>query len=202
MTCYVAETIRSQLTYMYDMVCGRNYQKRLQQINAIRVIQRNCAAYLKLRNWQWWRLFTKVVTSSFLSPFFPVCTPQGCHLLLPFTFLPCLYPPRLSPPPPVHLSVPPKVVTSSSPSPFFPVCTPQGCLLLLPFTCLYPPRLSPPPPFHLSSLSVPPKVVSSSSRSPVCTPQGCHLLLPFTFLPCLYPLSILFQGNLDLENDT
>lgn len=38
----------------------RNFIKRLQQINAIRVIQRNCAAYLKLRNWQWWRLFTKV----------------------------------------------------------------------------------------------------------------------------------------------
>lgn len=26
----------------------------------MKVIQRNCAAYLKLRNWQWWRLFTKV----------------------------------------------------------------------------------------------------------------------------------------------
>ncbi|XP_065222996.1 myosin heavy chain, non-muscle [Planococcus citri] len=38
----------------------RNYQKRLQQLNAIRVIQRNCSAYLKLRNWQWWRLYTKV----------------------------------------------------------------------------------------------------------------------------------------------
>ncbi|XP_055339641.1 myosin heavy chain, non-muscle-like isoform X2 [Paramacrobiotus metropolitanus] len=38
----------------------KNYQKRLQQLNAIRVIQRNCAAYLKLRNWEWWRLFTKV----------------------------------------------------------------------------------------------------------------------------------------------
>jgi len=38
----------------------RNFQKRLQQLSAIRIIQRNCAAYLKLRNWQWWRLFTKV----------------------------------------------------------------------------------------------------------------------------------------------
>ncbi|KAF6200920.1 hypothetical protein GE061_005367 [Apolygus lucorum] len=38
----------------------RNYQKRLQQLNAIRIIQRNCSAYLKLRNWQWWRLYTKV----------------------------------------------------------------------------------------------------------------------------------------------
>ncbi|KAK7113791.1 hypothetical protein V1264_013012 [Littorina saxatilis] len=42
------------------IIARRNYHKRLQQINAIRVIQRNCAAYLKLRNWQWWRLFTKV----------------------------------------------------------------------------------------------------------------------------------------------
>lgn len=36
------------------------FQKRVQQLNAIRIIQRNCAAYLKLRNWQWWRLYTKV----------------------------------------------------------------------------------------------------------------------------------------------
>ncbi|XP_023930461.1 myosin-10-like [Lingula anatina] len=42
------------------LLARRNYQKRLQQLSAIRVIQRNCAAYLKLRNWQWWRLFTKV----------------------------------------------------------------------------------------------------------------------------------------------
>ncbi|KAL3876696.1 hypothetical protein ACJMK2_034499 [Sinanodonta woodiana] len=41
-------------------IARRNYQKRLQQLSAIRVIQRNCAAYLKLRNWAWWRLFTKV----------------------------------------------------------------------------------------------------------------------------------------------
>lgn len=26
----------------------------------MKVIQRNCACYLRLRNWQWWRLFTKV----------------------------------------------------------------------------------------------------------------------------------------------
>ena len=38
----------------------RNYVKRIQQLNAIRILQRNCAAYLKLRNWQWWRLYTKV----------------------------------------------------------------------------------------------------------------------------------------------
>jgi myosin heavy subunit len=39
---------------------NRNFHKRTQQLNAIRIIQRNCAAYLKLRNWQWWRLYTKV----------------------------------------------------------------------------------------------------------------------------------------------
>ncbi|CAI5456207.1 unnamed protein product [Caenorhabditis angaria] len=38
----------------------RLYMKRMQQSSAIRVIQRNGLAYLKLRNWQWWRLFTKV----------------------------------------------------------------------------------------------------------------------------------------------
>ncbi|XP_061893023.1 myosin-9-like isoform X2 [Entelurus aequoreus] len=38
----------------------RAFAKRQQQLTAMKVIQRNCAAYLKLRNWQWWRLFTKV----------------------------------------------------------------------------------------------------------------------------------------------
>ncbi|KFD61976.1 hypothetical protein M514_05674 [Trichuris suis] len=42
------------------LLARRNYQKRVQQYNAIRVIQRNGLAYLKLRHWQWWRLFTKV----------------------------------------------------------------------------------------------------------------------------------------------
>merc|ERR1719295_1887776 len=42
------------------LLARRNYLKRVQQLNAIRILQRNCAAYLKLRNWQWWRLYTKV----------------------------------------------------------------------------------------------------------------------------------------------
>lgn len=45
----------------------RLYQKRMQQSNAIRVLQRNGLAWLKLRNWQWWRLFTKVNISIFPS---------------------------------------------------------------------------------------------------------------------------------------
>ncbi|KAL1005922.1 hypothetical protein UPYG_G00065670 [Umbra pygmaea] len=36
------------------------FAKKQQQLSALRVLQRNCAAYLKLRHWQWWRLFTKV----------------------------------------------------------------------------------------------------------------------------------------------
>uniref|UniRef100_A0A8D2D9K2 Myosin-9 n=1 Tax=Sciurus vulgaris TaxID=55149 RepID=A0A8D2D9K2_SCIVU len=39
---------------------ARKFAKRQQQLTAMKVLQRNCAAYLKLRNWQWWRLFTKV----------------------------------------------------------------------------------------------------------------------------------------------
>jgi myosin heavy subunit len=46
--------------YCKGCMARRSYQRRIQQLNAIRIIQRNCAAYLKLRNWQWWRLFTKV----------------------------------------------------------------------------------------------------------------------------------------------
>lgn len=38
----------------------RKYQKLLEQSRAIRVLQSNVRAYLKLRNWPWWRLFTKV----------------------------------------------------------------------------------------------------------------------------------------------
>jgi myosin protein heavy chain len=41
-------------------VSYRKVQRLAQQLNAIRIIQRNCSAYLKLRHWPWWRLFTKV----------------------------------------------------------------------------------------------------------------------------------------------
>ena len=37
-----------------------NFKKLIQQHKAIQVLQRNGKCYLKLRNWQWWRLFTKV----------------------------------------------------------------------------------------------------------------------------------------------
>lgn len=38
----------------------RAKEQRIQNIQASKIIQRNCDAYLKLRNWPWWRLFTKV----------------------------------------------------------------------------------------------------------------------------------------------
>ena len=55
----------------------RLYQKRMQQSNAIRVLQRNGLAWLKLRNWQWWRLFTKVLVQDMFAEYvfvkFAVC---------------------------------------------------------------------------------------------------------------------------------
>ncbi|VDD97395.1 unnamed protein product [Enterobius vermicularis] len=47
----------------------RLYQKRMQQSNAIRVLQRNGLAWLKLRNWQWWRLFTKVLVQDMFAEY-------------------------------------------------------------------------------------------------------------------------------------
>ncbi|XP_076345264.1 uncharacterized protein LOC143244459 isoform X1 [Tachypleus tridentatus] len=41
-------------------IAQKNYQRRVQQLNAIRILQRNCNSYLKLRDWAWWRLYTKV----------------------------------------------------------------------------------------------------------------------------------------------
>jgi myosin protein heavy chain len=38
----------------------RLYDKRIRQHTAIIVVQRNCASWLRLKNWEWWRLFTKV----------------------------------------------------------------------------------------------------------------------------------------------
>lgn len=56
----ITDLIVNFQAFCRGFLARRNFQKRLQQLNAIRIIQRNCAAYLKLRNWQWWRLYTKV----------------------------------------------------------------------------------------------------------------------------------------------
>ncbi|XP_030196042.1 myosin-9 isoform X1 [Gadus morhua] len=56
----ITEVIISFQAWCRGYVARKAFAKRQQQLTAMKVIQRNCAAYLKLRNWQWWRLFTKV----------------------------------------------------------------------------------------------------------------------------------------------
>uniref|UniRef100_A0A3P8VD46 Myosin-10-like n=1 Tax=Cynoglossus semilaevis TaxID=244447 RepID=A0A3P8VD46_CYNSE len=55
----------SDIIIYFQSVCRgylarKAFAKKQQQLSALKVLQRNCAAYLKLRHWQWWRLFTKV----------------------------------------------------------------------------------------------------------------------------------------------
>ncbi|KAI6232049.1 hypothetical protein M3Y95_00445800 [Aphelenchoides besseyi] len=59
------DTAVTQLVIGFQARCRaflarRAYSKRMHQETAIIVVQRNCQAWLKLRNWDWWRLFTKV----------------------------------------------------------------------------------------------------------------------------------------------
>uniref|UniRef100_A0A4W6FIU5 Myosin-9 n=1 Tax=Lates calcarifer TaxID=8187 RepID=A0A4W6FIU5_LATCA len=56
----ITDVIISFQSWCRGYVARKAFAKRQQQLTAMKVIQRNCAAYLKLRNWQWWRLFTKV----------------------------------------------------------------------------------------------------------------------------------------------
>uniref|UniRef100_A0A4W6FJ67 Myosin-9 n=1 Tax=Lates calcarifer TaxID=8187 RepID=A0A4W6FJ67_LATCA len=55
----ITDVIISFQSWCRGYVARKAFAKRQQQLTAMKVIQRNCAAYLKLRNWQWWRLFTK-----------------------------------------------------------------------------------------------------------------------------------------------
>uniref|UniRef100_A0A8C5A7G4 Myosin-9 n=1 Tax=Gadus morhua TaxID=8049 RepID=A0A8C5A7G4_GADMO len=56
----VTDVIINFQAWCRGYVARKAFTKRQQQLTAMKVIQRNCVAYLKLRNWQWWRLFTKV----------------------------------------------------------------------------------------------------------------------------------------------
>ncbi|XP_031730435.1 myosin-9-like isoform X1 [Anarrhichthys ocellatus] len=56
----ITDVIISFQAFCRGYVARKAFTKRQQQLTAMKVIQRNCVAYLKLRNWQWWRLFTKV----------------------------------------------------------------------------------------------------------------------------------------------
>ncbi|XP_031144848.1 myosin-9-like isoform X1 [Sander lucioperca] len=56
----ITDVIISFQAWCRGYVARKAFTKRQQQLTAMKVIQRNCVAYLKLKNWQWWRLFTKV----------------------------------------------------------------------------------------------------------------------------------------------
>ncbi|XP_043971904.1 myosin-10 isoform X7 [Gambusia affinis] len=56
----ITDTIIRFQSASRGFLARKAFMKKQQQLSAVRVMQRNCAAYLKLRNWQWWRLFTKV----------------------------------------------------------------------------------------------------------------------------------------------
>ncbi|XP_053700207.1 myosin-10 isoform X2 [Synchiropus splendidus] len=56
----ITDTIIRFQSAARGFLARKAFMKKQQQLSALRVMQRNCAAYLKLRNWQWWRLFTKV----------------------------------------------------------------------------------------------------------------------------------------------
>ncbi|TRY69455.1 hypothetical protein TCAL_10194 [Tigriopus californicus] len=59
--------------YCRGLIARRNYVKRTQQLNAIRILQRNGAAYLKLRNWQWWPLEEKSILAEQLQAETELC---------------------------------------------------------------------------------------------------------------------------------
>ena len=46
--------------YIRLFIMKREYKKMLVQRVALSVLQRNLKAYISLRNWPWWKLFTKV----------------------------------------------------------------------------------------------------------------------------------------------
>ncbi|KAI3387350.1 hypothetical protein SNEBB_003872 [Seison nebaliae] len=56
----LAEIIINLQAYCRGCLARRGFNRRKNAGNAIRIIQRNGRAFLKLRNWPWWRLFTKV----------------------------------------------------------------------------------------------------------------------------------------------
>ncbi|XP_037128708.1 myosin-10 isoform X5 [Syngnathus acus] len=56
----ITDTIIRFQSAARGFLARKAFTKKQQQLSALRVMQRNCHAYLILKNWQWWRLFTKV----------------------------------------------------------------------------------------------------------------------------------------------
>lgn len=81
--------LKHKYSQPFNLILYRAFAKKQQQLSALKVLQRNCAAYLKLRHWQWWRVFTKVYCCR-PPPGHSVCwNPQHwesdmlCYLLVP-----------------------------------------------------------------------------------------------------------------------
>ena len=55
--CKIISMLQSQIR---SFMMKREYKKMLEQRLAQNVLQRNIKAYLSLRNWPWWKLFTKI----------------------------------------------------------------------------------------------------------------------------------------------
>ncbi|CAF1208717.1 unnamed protein product [Adineta steineri] len=53
----IIATLQAQIR---GYVMRKSYKKMLDQRIALSVLQRNCRKYLSLRNWPWWKLYTKV----------------------------------------------------------------------------------------------------------------------------------------------
>ena len=41
-------------------LCGQKYRRRLDQLKAVHLLQRNARVYIAMCNWHWWKLYTKV----------------------------------------------------------------------------------------------------------------------------------------------
>ena len=56
----VSTLIKGFQAHCRGWIARRKFKKMMSAETAIRVIQRNTRKYLILRNWPWWKLFTKV----------------------------------------------------------------------------------------------------------------------------------------------
>ena len=56
----LSKIIASLQGQIHGYLMRREYKKMLEQRLALSVLQRNCRKYLSLRNWPWWKLYTKV----------------------------------------------------------------------------------------------------------------------------------------------
>ena len=56
----VSKVVTMIQSHIRKYLMQKAFNKMIEQKLALSVLQRNCKAYLTLRNWYWWKLFTKV----------------------------------------------------------------------------------------------------------------------------------------------